>query len=98
MRLNESIIKPILTEKTMGYAASNKYVFEVGLDVSKGQVADELKHLFNVDVIDAHSSILPGKKKRKGKTAQFMKTAKRKRVIVTLKDGQTLDIVPKEGQ
>ncbi|OGC70058.1 50S ribosomal protein L23 [candidate division WWE3 bacterium RIFOXYC1_FULL_39_7] len=97
MRLNESILKPVLTEKTMGFAESNKYVFEVGMDVSKGQVVDELKKLFNVDAIDARSSILPGKKMRKGKTAQFMKSPKRKRVIVTLKDGQSLDIVPKEN-
>ncbi|RJR26383.1 50S ribosomal protein L23 [candidate division WWE3 bacterium] len=97
MRINEAIIRPIVTEKTMAQLDQNKYVFEVDMSVSKGQVVDELRSLFGVDVVDVKSSILPGKKIRQGKTFRFKKGAKRKKVTVTLKEGQKLDIVSKES-
>jgi ribosomal protein L23 len=39
---------------------------------------------------------LPGKKRRMGRTQKYRKTAQRKKMIVTLKKGQKLDVVPKE--
>ena len=97
MRINEIITKPVITEKTMSQLDQNKYVFEVSMSVTKGQVVEELKKLFGVDVIDVRSSIRPGKKIRQGKTFRFKKGAKTKKVTVTLKEGQKLDVVSKES-
>lgn len=96
MRLNEVIIKPIVTEKSMQLAGIGQYVFEVALSASDGQVIREIKSLYNVDATQVRSSILPGKKRRIAKTQRFKKTSKRKKVMVTLKEGQKLDLMPKE--
>lgn len=96
MNISTKIIKPVVTEKSMALAGTGKYVFEVAKEVSKGSLTTELKKLYNVDVIDAQSLILPGKKRRIAKTPRFRKTAQRKRIMVTLKDGQKLDFLPKE--
>jgi large subunit ribosomal protein L23 len=96
MNISNKIIKPMITEKSMALADARKYVFQVSKDTTKGGIANELKKLYNVDVIDAQSLILPGKKRRIAKTPRFRKTAERKKMIVTLKEGQKLDFLPKE--
>jgi large subunit ribosomal protein L23 len=96
MRVSSLIIKPVVTEKSIAMSSQGKYVFQVGMGANFGNIKQELKKLFNVDVISMHTIILPGKKRRIARTPRFMKTAKRKKVIVTLKKDQKLDILPKE--
>ena len=98
MKISNKIVKPMVTEKSMGFVEANKYVFEVAKEVTKGSVVKELKKLYNVDVIDVQSIILPGKRKRIAKTPRFTKTAQRKKMIVKLKAGQKLDFIPKESK
>lgn len=97
MRISAFILKPVITEKSMWLNENGKYVFQVTEDSSAGTVKRELKKLYNVDVTSVHTIILPGKKRRLGKTARFKKTAKRKKVIVTIKEGQKIDVIPQES-
>jgi len=96
MRLSNLVIKPVVTEKSIALAGQGKYVFEVDLKANFGNIKKEMKKLFNVDVIGTRSIILPGKKRRIAKTPRFKKTAMRKKMILTLKEGQKLDVLPKE--
>lgn len=96
MRIGSLILKSILTEKSLAMQPFRKYVFEVALEANKTSIEHELKKIYGVDAVDTHAYVLPGKKRRKGKTARFKKTPKRKRVIVTLKEGQKIDVMPKE--
>jgi large subunit ribosomal protein L23 len=96
MRLTGNIIKSIVTEKSLSLEAAGKYVFQVTYETSAGALKNELKKLYGVDVTAVNTIILPGKKRRKGKTGKYMKTAQRKKMIVTLKKGQKLDVMPKE--
>lgn len=96
MRINNILINPIITEKSMSKTDSNWYTFKVALDTPKNVVANELKRLYNVDVIDAKSMIMPGKKRRVLKTRLQTKTNNWKKVVVKLKDGQHIDLFPKE--
>ena len=52
MRLANSIIKPIVTEKSVAKTADGWYTFKVTMNASKGLIAKELKETYNVDVID----------------------------------------------
>ena len=96
MRISAFVLKPIITEKSMWLSENGKYVFHVTEDASAGTVKRELKKLYNVDVTSVHVIILPGKKRRMGKSGRFKKTAKRKKVIVTIKEGLKIDVAPHE--
>lgn len=98
MKLSNKVYNPIITEKAVNYSASeNKYTFKVAVSASKGAVANEISKLYGVEVEDVKTCIMPGKKKRIGKTNKFTKTSKWKKAIVKLKDGQKIDIVPEKA-
>lgn len=96
MKISANIIKPIVTEKSMKMQEAGNYVFEVTKGTTAGALKLELKKVFGIDVIDVRTIILPGKKRRIGRTAKFKKTAQRKKMIVVLKEGQKIDLTPKE--
>ena len=96
MRINNVLIKPIVTEKSMNNADSNKYTFKVALDASKNLIANELKRMYNVDVTDIKTMVMPGKQKRVLKTRLYSKSSNWKKAVVKLKDGQHIDLFPKE--
>jgi len=96
MQLSKVIKKPIITEKSMKLLESNKYTFEVNLKATKNAVANEVKKLFGVDSLAVKTTIIPGKKKRIAKTFRFKKTPMKKKAIVTIKEGQSIDLFPKE--
>lgn len=79
----------------MALESDDKYVFKVNMKSSKGAVKQEINRIFGVDVIDIQTMIMPGKKRRKVKTRQFIKTKKWKKAVVKLKDGQKIDLVAK---
>lgn len=97
MNLEKKTVRPIITEKTLSLTAANKYVFHVSMEATKGSVEKELKALFNVDAVDVQIMIVPGKKKRILKTYRFKTNPKWKKAIVKLKEGQKIDIFPKEN-
>lgn len=93
MRINNILKKPIVTEKSMAInATDNSYVFEVDKGASKGAIANEFEKSFNVEVLDVRTIIVPGKKKRIGRTAKFTKTPARKKAIIRIKGDKKLDI------
>ena len=85
------IRKPIITEKaTMAGELSNAVTFEVAKSASKPQIKDAVEALFNVKV-KAVNTVLT-----KGKTKRFRGILGRrvdiKKAIVTLADGQSIDV------
>ena len=96
MRLSKIIIKPIITEKTTNMVAEDRYVFKVDLKASKKSIKSDLKRIFDIDIIDVKTMIMPGKKKRILKTKEYTKTSKWKKAIVKIKEGQSIDLFPKD--
>lgn len=96
MKLGNSIIKPIVTEKTYALASEGRYCFEVTMLATKGSIVNELKKVYGVDVIDIHTTIMPGKRKRVMRTRLLSKPKRWKKAIIKLKKGQTIDLFPKE--
>ncbi len=95
MRLSETVIKPIVTEKTLALEPESKYVFRANKKASKGAIALEVKRLYDVDVVKVNTMIMPGKKRRIVGTRNFIKTRGWKKVVVKLKEGQKIDLVGK---
>lgn len=96
MQFSNIIKKPIITEKSMRLTEENKYTFEVNLKSKKSTIAQEINKLFGVDVVKVKTGILPGTKRRIAKTFRFTKSPKRKKAVITLKEGQKIDFFPKE--
>jgi len=71
-----------------------KFGFVVSVNANKIEIAKALKEKFNVDVVSVNTMTYKGKTKtqftRKGRFSG--KTPKFKKAIVTLKEGQTIDI------
>jgi len=91
------LIRPLITEKLTGITEKqpNKFGFIVSVDANKIEIAKAIKEKFSVDVVDVNTIRHRGKSKtqftRKGRFTG--KTPRFKKAIVTLKEGQTIDII-----
>ena len=82
-----------LTEKaSLLSEKQNKYVFRVSPRANKIQIKQAIEKLFNKKVIDVNTCNYAGKKKRE-RTASFGRKAHWKKAIVTLKEGDKIDLV-----
>lgn len=84
------IIKPIVTEKSMGLLADNKYTFIVDKRANKTEVKNAIENIFNVRVEKVYTMIVKGKPKRQGRSSGH--TPDRKKAIVILKPGQKIKL------
>lgn len=96
MRYSHVLIKPVITEKSMKAAEDGYYTFKVNMKAKKGTIADELRKMFDVEAVEIRSAVVPGKPKRILGTRRYTKTKKWKKAVIKLKEGQKLDIFPKE--
>lgn len=84
------ILGPVVTEKATAQSEQNKVVFKVRKDASKPQIKAAVEKLFDVKVESVNTLV------RKGKVKRFKGTVGRqsdvKKAIVTLAEGQSIDI------
>ena len=84
------IKKPVITEKSTTNAQFNKYVFEVRNDANKKTVKEIIEVTYKVKVEKLNS--LNVKSKPKVFKGQRGSRSELKRIIVTLKEGSTIDM------
>lgn len=104
MFIPENVIKrPLLTEKSTrlretgghddtfgeGEEYAQKIAFEVAMSANKITIRRAVEKLFNVRVTDVHTQIMRGKEKRVGRSTG--RRPSRKKAIVTLQPGQTIE-------
>ena len=89
MELN-LIKKPVITEKSTANAQFNKYVFEVRNDANKINIKKTIEEIYKVKVQKLNS--LNVKSKPKVFKGQRGTRSEHKRIIVTLKEGNTIDM------
>lgn len=83
MPLNRLMIrKPLISEKATELASQSKYVFMVDPRANKNQAKELIEEIYDVTVIKTNMI------RMKRKSDSY------KKVIVTLKEGDTIDIVP----
>ena len=91
MEPREVLKRPILTEKaTIAREEANEYAFEVDPEANKIQIKSAIEKLFDVKVTKVRTQNVTGKVKRMG--VYQGKRANWKKALVTLAEGQTLDI------
>ncbi|ASZ08885.1 50S ribosomal protein L23 [Mesoplasma chauliocola] len=91
MHLTEVIKKPVLTEKSFLGHANGVYTFLVDRKANKVQIKKTFEEIFEVKVESVRTMNYDGKEKRMGRFVG--KTNNYKKAIITLKDGETLDIL-----
>lgn len=84
------IVKPIITEKSVGMMEENKYVFRVSLGANKIEIKQAVQEIFKVKVVDVRTMRVKGKTKRVGRSEG--KTSAWKKAIVTLADGDSIEV------
>jgi len=84
------IRNPVVTEKSTIASENNQVVFDVAIGASKPEIKAAVEALFSVKVKAVNTNV------RKGKVKRFRgivgKRKDVKKAIVTLVDGQTIDI------
>ena len=84
------IKKPVITEKSTANAQFNKYIFEVRNDANKINIKKTIEDIYKVKVQKLNS--LKVKSKPKVFKGQRGTRSELKRIIVTLKEGNTIDM------
>ena len=89
-RLYDVIVAPVITEKATMLSEENKVVFKVAMTATKPQIKMAVEKLFDVKVLAVNTLIRKGKKKRfRGTLGQQTDV---KKAIVTLAEGQSIDV------
>jgi len=83
--------KPIVSERSMDLLEQNKYSFYVDPKANKIEIKYAVEELFNVTVMAVNTMNVKGKPKRMGRYTG--RTANRKKAIVTLKQGDKIEIM-----
>ncbi len=87
------IIAPIVSEKSYSLLDAGVYTFRVDPRSSKPEIHDAVEAIFGVKVVKVNTLNRQGKRKRNRRTGTWGKRSDTKRAIVTLADGERIDLV-----
>ena len=87
--------RPVISEKSAGFESQRKYAFEVMPSANKIEIRRAVEERFNVKVISVHTITQKSKSRERWTRGGFLsgKTAARKKAIVTLAEGQSIDLL-----
>ena len=88
MKINEILIKPVLTEKGINLAKNKVYCFYVNPKANKKQIKEAIEYLFNVKVNKVKTAVRKGKTRIVGKMRKEKKQGKLKIAFVKLIQGE----------
>ena len=93
--MHQVLIRPLITEKMSNLTADEvKYGFIVNPKANKIEIAKAIEEKFNVHVVDVKTINHSGKTKTQfRKSGRYTgKTAKFKKAIITLKEGEKIEL------
>jgi large subunit ribosomal protein L23 len=96
VEITEILRHGIVTEKSVKLQERNQYTFKVALTANKIDIRRAVESLFNVHVIKVNVMRMPGKPKwirRRGAAPRPVEAREWKKAIVTIEEGQTIDIL-----
>ena len=86
----DAILSPVITEKATLLSEQNKVVFRVAKDATKDEIAAAVEALFKDNVTKVNTLVVKGKTKRfRGRPGRRSDV---KKAVVTLAEGQSIDI------
>ena len=88
--MKDIIIAPVITEKSQIAIGNNVYTFKVSKDANKTQIKQAIEEAFGVKVKEVRTLNTKAKDKRVGRYTGKTKTYKK--AIVTLQDGNAIEI------
>lgn len=92
------IRRPVVTEKSMRSSEEQRtYTFEVDPSANKVEIRRAIEALFDVSVTNVNTLRVAGKTRRRSYRHGIGRTAERKKALVTLAPGQTIDVVEMGG-
>ena len=89
------LLAPVVSEKSYGLLDENKYTFLVARDANKTEIKIAVETVFKVNVTGVNTLNRPGKKRRT--RYGFGHRPDTKRAIVSVADGQRIDIFSAPG-
>jgi large subunit ribosomal protein L23 len=84
------ILSPVITEKATSASEHSKVIFKVATHATKPQIKEAVEKLFDVKVKSVNTLIRRGK--WKAFRGRYGLQSNTKRAIVTLEEGQTIDV------
>ena len=84
------LLAPVVSEKSYGLLDENKYTFLVSPDANKTEIKIAVETVFGVKVTGVNTSNRDGKRRRT--KYGYGKKVDTKRAIVTVAEGQSIDI------
>lgn len=85
------VLKPLLNEKSYREISNSKFTFEIPTKLNKIELKKIIEDKYKVNVLDIRTVSTRGKKKRIGYTRNFKIASAKKKAIISLKKGQTLE-------
>jgi large subunit ribosomal protein L23 len=89
------VIRPVVTEKSVGQTAGMQYTFEVDKAASKHHIKSAIENIFKVKVLRVNTVTAHGKRKRDVRRRTMRPTVQhpdRKKAIVTLREGDKIEL------
>ena len=86
------IIRPVVSEKSYALIEQNVYTFVVHNDAAKPEIRNAIEEIFGVKVAKVNTLNRKGKSVRNRRTGKVGSRPDRKRAIVTLVEGDSIDL------
>lgn len=92
MNTVNTIISPVITERSMTDAQNSKFTFIVSVNADKKDIKRAVEDAFKVHVIGVSTVIVKGKTVRVGKKRTEKKVTPVKKAVVALAKGEKIDV------
>ena len=95
MRLQEVLVRPVITEKVNGQMEKeNRYTFVVDKRSNKLEIKEAVESFYSVKVIEVNTIVVPAKNKSRFTKAGVISGRKPsyKKAYVTVAEGETIDL------
>ena len=89
-KLTQTLVRPVVTEKSTSLQGNNKFTFQVKLDANRELVKQAVEKLFEVKVIKVN--IIRTRKKAKRFGPRLVQGREYKKAIVTLRPGDKITV------
>lgn len=95
MNAREIIIRPVISERAFDMQELNRYTFEVSKRANKIEIAQAVEEIFNVHVLKVNTINVKSKPKRV--RYQTGRTRTWKKAVVTLAEGESIELFATQG-
>lgn len=90
--VRDVLIRPVVSEKSYALLDTDVYTFVVHPDATKPEIRQAVEAAFGVKVKSVNTLNRRGKRKRNRRTFTFGRRSDTKRAIVTLAEGDKIDL------